>query len=281
MQIPWWAKLGAKLVLARLPFGYAMWQRLGIFRHGSMDSSDYAIGVFSTHVDRVGLTGRLHGKLIMELGPGDSVATAVIAAANGARAVLVDSGSYIRKDVAPYLALVKALKHRGMTPPDLADCRDIDEVLARCDARYLTDGLESLGQIEGRSVDMIFSHAVLEHIRRHDFLETMKQCRRILGSDGIGSHRVDFRDHLGGGLNNLRFSERTWESRIFARSGFYTNRIQYGRMLELFRQAGFEAEVLDVNHWAALPVPRGRLAAEFRNLTEDDLCVSGCDVVLR
>lgn len=31
MALPWWSKLRAKLVLSRLPFGYALWQRLGVF----------------------------------------------------------------------------------------------------------------------------------------------------------------------------------------------------------------------------------------------------------
>jgi hypothetical protein len=30
-------------------------------------------------------------------------------------------------------------------------------------------------------------------------------------------------------LNNLRFSERIWESEFMAKSGFYTNRIPLGQ----------------------------------------------------
>lgn len=281
MQIPWWTKIGAKLLLARLPLGYAVWQRLGLFRHGSMDSSDYAIGVFFTHVDRAGLTGRLHGKRIVELGPGDSVATAVIAAAHGAQAVLVDSGAFVRVDVAPYIKLADALQRRGVMAPDLGACRDIDDVLARCNAQYLTNGLDGLRTIEAASVDLIFSHAVLEHVRRRDFAATMHECRRILRSDGVASHRIDFRDHLDGRLNNLRFSARAWESELFTRSGFYTNRIQHGAMLGMFRDAGFSIEVLDVRRWERLPTPRKRMAAEFRDLPDAELRVFGCDVLLR
>src|SRR6185312_11554022 len=105
MRIPWWAKLSAKLVLSRLPVPYRVWQRLGLFRHGCMDTLRYAIDVFDYHVGRAGLTASLSGKTILELGPGDSVATAVIAAAHGACAILVDSGSFVRADVALYQAL--------------------------------------------------------------------------------------------------------------------------------------------------------------------------------
>jgi hypothetical protein len=46
MQIPWWVIIGVKLFLSRLSLGYSVWQPLGIFRHGQMDTSEYAIRVF-------------------------------------------------------------------------------------------------------------------------------------------------------------------------------------------------------------------------------------------
>lgn len=279
--IPWWIKLSAKLVLSRLPLGYAVWQRLGLFRHGCMDTSEYAIEVFHSHVEKTGSTNRLRGKTILELGPGDSIASAIIAAAHGAHAILVDTGRFVRADIAPYLELGRALNARHLTAPVLSGCQDIDEILARCAARYMTKGVDSLRQIEGGTVDLIFSQAVLEHVRKREFVEAMRECRRVLRPGGICSHQVDLRDHLGGALNNLRFRERTWESEFFATSGFYTNRISYSEMQHLFRQAGFVVDIIGVRRWAALPTPRSRLAKEFKDVPDEELCVSGFDVLLR
>lgn len=64
---------------------------------------------------------------------------------------------------------------------------------------------------------------------------------RVLKPDGICVHRVDLNDHLGGCLNNLRFTDAIWESVLFRESGFYAN----------------------------------------RRLTDEDLLVSGFDLVLR
>jgi SAM-dependent methyltransferase len=218
---------------------------------------------------------------VLELGPGDSIASAIIAATHGAQAILVDAGRFVRADIASYLELESVLTESGLLPPPLSGCQDIDEILDHCNARYMTKGLESLRQIEAESVDLIFSQAVLEHVRRREFLETMRECRGILRPGGICSHRVDLRDHLGGALNNLRFSERIWESEFFAKSGFYTNRIQYSQMLDLFNEAGFEVEVTGVRRWDALPTPRNRLASEFNGLPAEELCVCGFDVLLR
>lgn len=281
ITIPWWGKICAKVLLSRFSFGYAVWQRLGLFRHGQMDSSAYAIRVFNSHAERSGFLGSLNGKTLVEMGPGDSIATAIIAKAYGARAILVDAGAFVRADIEPCLELVRALRGLGLQAPDLSACRTIDDVLVQCEARYMTEGLTSLQQIEGRSVDLIFSQAVLEHVRKHEFLKTMRECRRILRLEGICSHQVDLRDHLGGALNNLRFSEKIWESNFFTSSGFYTNRIQFNRMLDWFSEAGFRTEVCEIRRWNALPTSRNRLASEFNKLSDDELNVSGFDVLLR
>ena len=46
-------------------------------------------------------------------------------------------------------------------------------------------------------------------------------------------------------------------------SGFYTNRIRYSEMLDLFKQAGFEAEVAHTDRWATVPTPRRKMAPHF------------------
>lgn len=280
MAIPWWIKLGAKIALSRLPFGYSVWQRIGLFRHGQMDSPHYAIRVFDDHIRRVGFSGQLAGRTVMELGPGDSAATALIAKAHGARAILVDVGPYIRGDLEPYRRLAEALSEQGLNAPPLDDCRSIEEMLSRCDARYLTNGLASLRTLESGAVDVIFSQAVLEHVRKHEFLETMRECRRILKHDGRCSHQVDLRDHFNGALNNLRFGERRWETEPFVSAGFYTNRLRLAEILDATKAAGFDTQDLDVRRWTSLPTSRHKLAPEFRNLPDEDLLISDFDVVL-
>jgi Methyltransferase domain len=281
MPLPWWARLGSKLALARLPVGYAVWQRMGLFRHGAMDDSAYAIDVFQEHVRRAGLEGELRGRAILELGPGDSVGTAILAAAYGARAVLIDAGPFVRGDVGPYRALAATLAARGHAAPDLSEATCVRDILDRCGATYLTAGLASFGALADQTIDFIFSHAVLEHVRRHEFAETMRECRRVLKrGDGVASHRVDLKDHLGGALNNLRFTAGVWESDFFVSSGFYTNRLRFGEMLALFSQAGFEIRETTARRWPALPTPRHALAPEFRRFTDDELCIYGFDVLL-
>jgi SAM-dependent methyltransferase len=276
----WLAKIASKIALARLPFAYGVWQRLGLFRHGAMDTSSYALRVFDRHMQRLGPKPR-EALVALELGPGDSAASALLAAAHGFRhTYLVDAGDFAVKDVAVYAQLAAGFSRAGLTMPVDLDLTSFDGFLRTCRATYLTAGIDSLKALPDASVDFVWSQAVLEHVPLSEFLPTMRELHRVLKPDGVVSHRVDLKDHLAGALNNLRFSQATWESPLFRRSGFYTNRIRFQPMLDLFAQAGFAVRDLTVERWKALPTPRTRMADPFRSMDPDALLVSGFDVVL-
>lgn len=109
----------------------------------------------------------------------------------------------------------------------------------------------------------------------------MHECFRVLTVDGVASHRVDLKDHLGGSLNNLRFSECIWESEFFVNSGFYTNRIRFPEMIALFKDAGLRVEIGDVRRWEHLPLKRQSFSNSFSYLSDKDLSVCGFDVLLQ
>ncbi len=280
-RIPWRVKILAKLILSRLPVNYSVWQRLGLFRLGQMDTPTYAVEIFRNHFERVEVPKRNGGYVALELGPGDSIFSAVIARAFGAsKTYLVDVGFFAKNHIDSYQSLALSLSEEGLPVPDLAGLTSLEDVLSACSSEYKTSGLASLNTIPDQSVDFIWSQATLEHVRCEEFLDTMREMRRLLRHDGVCSHRVDLKDHLGGALNNLRFSERHWESNLMATSGFYTNRIRYSEMLGLFREAGFATNVLTVDRWPQLPTPREQLWGRFRELPEEELCITGFDVIL-
>lgn len=280
--VPWWGKIAVKVALSHLPIKRDVWRSLSLFRFGAMDQPGVAYETFKRHFEATDFPHRGDGFTVLELGPGDSLFTALIARAHGATTTyLVDVGAFANGDLALYRAMADFLADRGLAVPDLAGIGSIPELLAACSARYETHGLASLRALPDQSVDFAFSNAVLEHVRRHEFLDTLREVRRVLRPSGSSSHSVDLRDHLGEALHNHRFSPRTWESDWMSRSGFYTNRIRYSEMLELFRQAGFDAEVVEVNRWERLPTPRSALAPMFRHFSDEDLCVMSFNVILR
>ena len=282
-RLPWWAKMGAKLVLSRLPARYRFWQKLGLFKHGPMEDPAYVWATFARHWERsdFGRKGR-PGFTCLELGPGDTLSSCLLAHVHGAATChLVDTGPYARAEMAPYRRCEAWLSARGLPLPPAACDGDLPTMLRAVGGVYGTQGLASLRGIPDGSVDWAWSQAVLEHVRLADFLPTLRELRRVLRPDGVCSHTVDLKDHLGGALNNLRFAEATWEAEWMAGSGFYTNRLRFTRMCELFAEAGFAVEVVVKDTWDAVPTPRRRLAAPFAALGDDELRVKGFQVLLR
>ncbi|MDJ0704396.1 MAG: methyltransferase domain-containing protein [Leptolyngbyaceae cyanobacterium MO_188.B28] len=278
--LPWWLKISTKIVMSRLPFSYQAWKKLGLFEHGQMQSATYAYKIFNQHFERV---NPQPGFVSLELGPGDSLLSAILSQTfGGSASYFIDSGEFASNDLKIYQEMESFLQAKGLLEPVLTSKASLEEICQNYSAQYLTSGLKSLQSLPSESIDFIWSQAVLEHIKKADFLDTMRELRRVISPNGTCSHVIDLKDHLGGALNNLRFSERVWESEFMAKSGFYTNRIRYSEMIDMFHQADFSVEVIDVRRkWKSLPTPKLEMAKEFRSMPDEELSVSSFSVLLK
>lgn len=288
-HLPWWLKISLKLMLSKVPLPYSLWAKAGAFRHGDMNQPQRALDSLAIHAATANLLDRQSamprfsqvGINVLELGPGDSAFTAVIAKAMGANKVwLVDAGAFAVTDMHAYQALFAFLRKQGFSLAHIQNPESFSEVLGQSDATYLTNGVRSLTRLNDQSVDFCFSNAVLEHIPKRDMALLARELLRVLRPGGICVHRVDLQDHLGGQLNNLRFSEAIWESRLFRNAGFYTNRLRFSEIVALFEQAGFSCKVPRVVYWDQLPTPRFSMNALFSSFPDEDLRVKGFDLVL-
>ena len=127
-------------------------------------------------------------KHILELGPGDSVGSAIVAASFGASITLLDSGYFAKSNITFYRKLSSDLAKRGLSAPNLKDASTIEDILKLCNAKYFTEGLDSFRFIASDSVDFVFSNAVLEHVRKKIF---KPQLMKHLGSWLlVGKHRI-------------------------------------------------------------------------------------------
>jgi len=276
----WRIKILAKIILSRLPMAYSVFRRLGVFRHGDMHRPSYAISVVMGHVEKLGGQQKFVNAVCMELGPGDSLASALIAHALGARTTyLIDVDAAADRDLGMYREIAVGLKQMGLPATDLDGIHSVEDMLDRVGGVYLTDGLASLRSIPAGSVDLLWSHAVLEHVRLQDLEAFFAELRRVASPQARMSHRIDFMDHLGGSLNNLRFSENIWESEFMARSGFYTNRVRSSQMRTMIERAGFQLSSVEEGLWDTVPLDSKKMAAPFRNLSEHDLRTHYIDVI--
>lgn len=278
-HIPWWGKIIAKIALSKAPVPYDVWRQVGVFRHGKMINATYSRDIFKSHMASIAAHADANPNSLLELGPGDSVSTAIWACAHSIKqTTLVDAGKFATSEVASYRS---ALRLAGLEKHQAASATTVEEMLRGLGATYLCAGLAALRTLPGESVDAIFSNAVLEHVRRSEFFETLRELYRIQRPGGVSSHQVDLRDHLGGALNSLRISHERWESPLFSQSGFYTNRLRCSEIRAMCADAGWEILECTERRWEALVTPRSALHADFQHLPDDDLLVSDVRLVIR
>jgi SAM-dependent methyltransferase len=132
--------------------------------------------------------------------------------------------------------------------------------------------------LRSESVDLVFSHAVLEHVEDVD--ATYDALFRWLKPGGAMSHQIDFRSHS---LTRDWYGHWTvspWKWRLVrGRRPYLINRLPASAHIDAMRRRGFE--ILEELPLLARPPARNELAAEFRDLSDSDLRTSGLFVIAR
>lgn len=278
-RVPWTVKLAGKVVGGAVPAVSSAIRRVGGYDHGPMDDLRYVRYWIFEHLRRCSLTS-LDGIRVLELGPGDAITTALLAAGLGADSTtLIDEADFATGDVELYVDLASRLRHEGIDVPELQGSADREEVLRRCRARYLTSGVASLASLDAGSIDASWSQAVLEHVRLAEFDQLLEELHRVHRPSTKTSHRIDLQDHLAASINTLRIPTWAWERPLIWRSGAYTNRLRASAITERFAAAGFSVEEMARATWTTPPVPRQRLRGPFRTLSEEDLVCAEIDLV--
>jgi len=92
-------KIAAKIALSRIPVNYSL-LKLFLFKHGNMADPKYSFDVFQYHYLKV--KKYLPDQFtVCELGPGDSVSTAMVAPCFGScKTYLIDVGRFAETNMA-------------------------------------------------------------------------------------------------------------------------------------------------------------------------------------
>jgi hypothetical protein len=269
--VPWWAKLGLKLGLAAVGLHGNRARSFGLARHSfSKDDPERVMGARTWLDQAEAIMGR-RPRTLLEIGPGGMVVrTPVLVGLGMQRIWFADTDDSGPSDPGPYLAAAAMARAHGVPVPDLTGCADRAAILARCGASLLIGGPAVLSAIPDGGVDLVVSEVTMEHVRRDEIAPLLAQLRRVTAPDGLGMHAIDFQDHLGGGLQHLRFSNAFWASPLVGKAGVYLNRLGLSAMVSRFRRAGFEVEVRDAMVWQKRPPGPAKPHPEAMRPAEDD-----------
>ena len=188
----------------------------------------------------------VEGQEVLEIGPGKSLGLCLIFLAAGARRVFAfDRFRHLfwdDLDRAHLAHVLDRISREGW--PGAAAARRAVRQIRRGEATFDPDLLvyghaDGAGlPLDGASVDLSYSNAVLEHVHRP--AEVVRELARVTRRGGSTIHEIDFRDHFVevNRLRMLAFTEAEWQLRARLRPG-YTNRLRLSDFVSLFADAGF------------------------------------------
>jgi SAM-dependent methyltransferase len=239
------------------------------------------------------------GQNIIEIGPGGNLGNAILLIASGAnRVYCVDNYRHVDFHPTParfYQSLINQILSNPdellVPDPEVWDVKQakiaVEEAVSISgnSITFNPDRIQYLAPFDAQNIpiadgtiDLIFSHAVLEHVKNpagifHEF-------GRILKPGGYTSHVIDLRDHFEPtGLQMLRYPTWIWDL-MSSNSHGYVNRYRAQHFEQFFHEAGFKilisnpTELLkDVHRIPVIP------SGEFADLPHEQLQIVGLYIV--
>jgi len=156
---------------------------------------------------------------------------------------------------------------KNLSPIEFLKCLRIRPVLG--DVRALP--------VEDKSVDLVFSHGVLEHFPLQFLTQATAEFYRVCADSSIMSHFIGIKDQFSSfdhsitQFNNLRYSERAWQwldSPIIPQ-----NRLRVSDYIHVFRNAGFEVSSREDIKAPESELNKTKVSQEFLRYSRDELLV--------
>jgi hypothetical protein len=177
----------------------------------------------------------ISGKVILEIGPGNSYINAYNFLMNGAKKViLVDKFPRHFKSKNQRKFQQKELNFiKNKYPKKYLFFLSKDGNLKKDYIKFIN---KDLVKINNLSVDLIYSISVLEHVK--DVIGNIKKMTEILQPKGYMYHKIDLRDHYN--FNNpflfYKYSDYVWNNYLTKEGLSYTNRWRYNDFINEFKK---------------------------------------------
>lgn len=235
--------------------------------------------------------GDISAANLLEIGTGWQPMIPILFSLAGAKVYMADLHPLMRQDTfCAALDAVRENRHevarRLQIAPETVDhatreCGDMEQrlrelwltYLAPCDCRRL--------HLDPDSIDIITSHAVLEHIPSAVVADIFLEASRVLRPGGLMLHLIDHSDHWSHrdsnitAVNFLQYSDWLFNLTCFNPQN-YQNRLRHSQYLGMLASAGFvcKREQRTVNPLCVAALSEMRVAKRFRDLNSEDLATT-------
>jgi len=253
---------------------------------------DYFETCFEDYFEQLGVSkpeqaDYLHGKRMLEYGPGDVPGVAMLMVAHGADQVLcVDRFPLVRMSPKNVQIVKLMLERLPQVLRERANAcfRQPAQPQSGFDPRFIDylvrpSGLSGLAN----EIDLVFSRAVLEHV--NDLHATFRDMYAALKPGGIAIHLVDLKSHGLHRENPLDFlCWPTWLWSLMYSEKGVPNRLRVNAYRDAVAESGLEIRALKPTLLASpadVRAIRSELASPFKDLSEEDLSWLGFWLVCR
>lgn len=262
----------------------------GLGEETADDVVRYFIECFYAYFEKLNLgpddiEGYLTGKSVLEYGPGDVPAVALLMIAHGAEsAVCVDRFPLINlkpKNVKIMEGLLATLSFdkRKRVDECFSECGNYSSGILPHKMRYVVDA-NGLSGLENR-IDFVYSRAVLEHV--NDLGATFQDMKQAMKSDGLAIHLVDLKSHGLHRENQLDFLVwPAWLWHIMFSCKGVPNRWRVDQYRRLLLEQGFGVRLMEPTMLVdrnEIDAVRPFLAPQFKAVNDDDLSWLGFWVI--
>lgn len=244
--------------------------------------------VFEGLINRCGENLEIKDKVVLEIGPGNSLAIGLLFLVCGARKVyLVDRFKHLfwdKCDIAFHKKLLAKIEEKNFPFASIASKAitfthngSIDLDSNKLEYRF---GDAANLPLDDCCIDIVFSNAVFEHV--HNAGKAINEMGRVTKKGGIGTHEIDLRDHFfqNTPLRLLQYSDLLWNLMTWNRPG-YTNRLRLPDYLEIFRGSGFLVKRLETTREYEGGISSLKIARKFRDYSYEDLRILAFWVLLQ
>lgn len=296
----WWLKCIGQRILSHVPAGHrlnALWRARQRTTALNRDLLDQGLRYVRT-LRSLGF--ELEGRMALEVGPGWTPVMACILRLAGCRkVVLCDTTRHLTPDLlratlrqvrgaADFLAAELGLTRadvEAILPHPAAP--DFPGMLAASGFEYRAPYVLEQAEDLAGSVDLVATHAVLEHVPGPRLLPLLRAMRRVLRPGGLTIHFIDHMDHwhhFDPGISPINFLKfPPWWWTVLNSPLAYQNRLRSTQHLAYIRDAGFEVIRLEqhVDARALQDSSRLRIHREFQAFTPQETAVTSSFLVAR
>ena len=196
------------------------------------------------------------GSTVLEIGPGWEPNIPILCYLKGcSKIILVDLYRIMNKErIQKTLSYLKEnsrkiTKGLGISLNDFEQKinisgNSIDGIFKQCNIEYRAPYDARRTELSDKSVDVIYSHAVLEHIPGEIIMGILSESHRILKQGGLLYHAIDNSDHFAhydpsiSPVNFLKYGERFWGMTAI-NPQCYHNRFRRKEYAEMIQKCGF------------------------------------------